>query len=323
MPYWELARNLTRADLDYVADTDTWIAALASNSAAGQVNWALHSGSDVAGAQERVVEDYAPLLTLMSDLPQSEADAASLPFTQAVHLTRLAVGDYAWLVNAAGAISEAVEVLAIDLSAATVSLARGVLDTTPQLHATGTRLIGAGDWSALENVDRAPGETVWVAVEPRTATLYGELAPVSGNPLSLSGRQARPYPPGQVRLNMQDAPEVVAGDLVIAWSHRDRLQQTAYLVHQDEGDMGPEPGTTYTVRIMNRHCALVHSESGIAGTSWTWDVATAAAMAGSAGDSVTIEIESLRDGWTSWQAQQRTTIRAGYGLRYGQTYGGI
>ena len=40
-------------------------------------------------------------------------------------------------------------------ASARIDLARGVLDTTPQSHASGTRLIGVGEWLASEGAERA------------------------------------------------------------------------------------------------------------------------------------------------------------------------
>ena len=184
--------------------------------------------------------------------------------------------------------------------------------------------MGVGEWLAAETIERVPGESVFVAAIPRTASAEGDtVLAANGAPIVLAGRQARPYPPGRVRLNGQREPAVVAGDLILTWAHRDRLLQTAYLVRQDEGDIGPEPETTYTVRIRDRNGTLVRTETGLTGNAWTWDVASAGADAGVAGDRVTVEIEAERDGLASWQAQVRTVERAGYGLRWGQHWGGV
>jgi hypothetical protein len=45
--------------------------------------------------------------------------------------------------------------------------------------------------------------------------------------------------------------------------------------------------------------------------------------AGALGDRVTLEITAVRDGLESWQPQVREVDRAGYGLRWGQYWGGI
>ncbi|WP_207899559.1 phage tail protein [Sulfuritortus calidifontis] len=324
VPYWELARRLNRAELDYLTDTDTYVGALAVAGGTGQLNWQLATGAASGDLAPVVGEDYAPLLTLDAALPVSEADAIGVPVTAVSQPQRLAVGDYAYLVDATGQIREAVAILAFDANAGTVDLARGVLDTTPQAHAAGTRLIGVGEWLAAETTERAPGESVFVAAIPRTSTDQGDaVLAANGQPLVLTGRQARPYPPGRIRINGQREPAVAAGDLTLTWAHRDRTQQTAYLVQQDEGDIGPEPGTTYTVRLRDRNGTLVRTQSGLSGTTWTWGVASSATDAGPAGDTVTVEIEAERDGLSSWQAQTRTTERAGYGLRWGQFWGGV
>jgi hypothetical protein len=324
VPYWELARRLSRAELSTLTDTDTYVGALACAGGAGQLNWQLATGAASTHLEPVVDEDYAPLLRLDATLPASEADALAVPVTALAQPERLAVGDYAYLVDAMGEAREAVAILAYDATNGTVDVARGMLDTTPQTHAVDTLLVGVGEWLAAETTERAPGESVFVAAIPRTASDEGDaVLAVNGAPLVLSGRQARPYPPGRVRLNGQTEPVVVAGDLTLTWAHRDRILQTAYLVRQDEGDIGPEPGTTYRVRLRDRDGVLVRSETGIAGTTWTWDVASAAMDAGVAGDTVTVEIEAERDGLASWQAQVRSAERAGYGLHWGQYWGGV
>jgi hypothetical protein len=324
VPYWELARRLSRADLAYLTDTDTYLGALAAAGGTGQLNWQLATGATSGDLAAVVGEDYAPLLTLNAVLPASEVDAVGVPVTAISQPERLAVGDYAYLVDASGAIREAVAILAFDTANATVDLARGVLDTTPQSNPAGTRLIGVGEWLASEGAERAPGESVFVGAIPRTSTDQGDAVTASnGQPLVLIGRQALPYAPGRVRLNGQIEPTVVAGDLNVAWAHRDRTQQTAYLVQQDEGDIGPELGVTYTLRIRNRNGALAHTETGLLGTTFIWTAVAAALDAGALGDRITVEIIAERDGLSSWQPQVRVMDRAGYGLRWGQYWGGV
>ena len=45
--------------------------------------------------------------------------------------------------------------------------------------------------------------------------------------------------------------------------------------------------------------------------------------AGALGDRITVEISAERDGLSSWQPQVRVMDRAGYGLRWGQYWGGV
>ena len=44
---------------------------------------------------------------------------------------------------------------------------------------------------------------------------------------------------------------------------------------------------------------------------------------GALGDRITLELNAVRDGLESWQPQVRAADRGGYGLRWGQYWGGV
>ena len=80
---------------------------------------------------------------------------------------------------------------------------------------------------------------------------------------------------------------------------------------------------TYTVHVRNRNNVLVRNETGLLGTAYILTAAVAALDAGALGDRITVEISAERDGLSSWQPQVRVMDRAGYGLRWGQYWGGV
>ena len=102
------------------------------------------------------------------------------------------------------------------------------------------------------------------------------------------------------------------------------MQQTAYLVSQTEGHIGPEAGVTYTVRCYNENNALQKTVTGLTSASWVYALADESAESGFGriNGKLKVEIEAVRDGLVSWQKQTRSVERAGYGLNYGKTYGG-
>jgi hypothetical protein len=164
----------------------------------------------------------------------------------------------------------------------------------------------ADDAKAIDTTEWSEGQTVNVKLLTRTGlgTLLEASAPADS--VVMAKRFIRPYPPGNVRINGSSYPASASGDLTITWAHRDRTQQTAYLVHQDEGDIGPEPGTTYTLRIYNAQTggSLIRTFSGIAGTGQAYTEALATSdNGGTKPANIRIEIESVRDGHTSWQRQ--------------------
>ena len=275
VPYWEVALNSSTADLAFIQPTDTYLAALAATASDTQLNWALYTGPDGSNLVKRSTDDYAPTLRLPAVLPQSAADLVALPYTDALDLEPVVVGDYGYLLGSGGEIAEAVAVLAIDLNLGTIGLARGVLDTVPVAHPAGTRLLIVNEFAAPEGITRAPSETVHVYIAPATGIAEGAPGAVQNGPaITLVGRQGRPYPPGNLTINGSAYPVDITGDLVLAWAHRDRVQQTGYIVHQDEANIGPEAGTTYSVVIRGETGAIIRTYSGIAGTSQTYPTAT-------------------------------------------------
>lgn len=200
---------------------------------------------------------------------------------------------------------------------------RGAVDTIPQRHFGGDLVwlvqdVGGSDW-----VKYLSGEHLDIKLLPWT--LRGGSFPIDDAPvdtLDMNHRFIRPYPPGFVRTTtlaggekrwyeVQDLRADVGADeipdyLDIHYTHRDRVVQQDKLVEHNEGDIGPEPGQTYRVRVFDNTGQLVRTETGIAGTRYVYTYANAAAdtqvEAGSPESTTgTIFLDSMRAGYESWQ----------------------
>jgi hypothetical protein len=205
-------------------------------------------------------------------------------------LGRVAVGSWAlWD-------SEIVRVDAIDVDASALQLGRGCADTVPVKHLAGARIIFCGDWGASDEREYVGGDVVSAKLLTRLPT--DQLDPALATELSvtMNDRQARPYPPGQLRINGESAPASVVGAIVVTGVHRDRVQQADQLIDSEMASVGPEPGTTYTVRYFVDG-ALAFTDDGLATLSSTYTPAGAA--------NVRVEVESVRDGLASLQMHVR------------------
>ena len=184
---------------------------------------------------------------------------------------------------------ELVRIDAIDADAGTLTIARGCADTVPAGHAAGSRLWCSDTYVGADPTEYLAGDTVQAKLLTRTqrGTLDPVLAPIAQT--VLAGRHARPYPPGRLRINGAAWPATAFARLNIAWAHRDRLLQADRLIEHDAGSIGPEPGTTTTVRIVHALSgALLHEAVGIAATTFTHDLL----LAGDA--TIRVEVESRR-----------------------------
>ncbi len=103
-----------------------------------------------------------------------------------------------------------------------------------------------------------------------------------------------------MRINGSAWPPTSFARLAIAWAHRDRVLQGDRLIEHEAGSIGPEPGTTTTVRVLNALSgAVLHETTAIAGTSHTHDLLIANDA------TVRVEIESRRGALSSRQKHVR------------------
>lgn len=206
-----------------------------------------------------------------------------------------------------------VGVQSIDRTAKTVTLIRGILDTVPTAHAEGDRIWFADGFMGVDRTERTTSE----AVDAKLLTLTGlgslpESRAISAC-LTMTGRQGRPYPPGNFKINGASYPAQVSGDLTITWAHCSRIQQTARFITQTDSNVGPETGVTYTLQIYGETGTKFKEWTGLTGTSQTGTSQTYsvvqeeldAGMKDSVGNprvngNLTIKIFAVRDNLASW-----------------------
>lgn len=266
-PYWDLARNMTAADLDYVDALSGYLETLAVRPSGDAINYEIQARTGAADYASVGNGDFCPSATVVGALTKT---TTALTLANGVDLDLVEPGGYAIIGD------EYVLVSAIDTVTGTATISRGMLDTVPAEHSAGTRIWFADGDQGFSTTEYADGETVDVKLLPATGqgTLDIAMAPVDS--LTFDQRQYRPYAPGKVLTNTGIYPEWIDGqaELAVTWAHRDRLAQTAYIVEQDEASIGPEAGTTYILKIYGESDTLGRTESGISGASYTYAEAT-------------------------------------------------
>ncbi|MCR9151203.1 MAG: phage tail protein [Rhodobacteraceae bacterium] len=245
-PYWLLVQELGHAQADALLDEDPDAGALVAageRPSADALSAQVWTDSGTGYALEAGVE-FVPTALLTADVTDDPAERV-LPVGSWTGLNDVTIGTLA-------AIGD--ELVRIDgVSATTLTVGRGCLDTVPQVHPAGTPMIC---WQLLANASEArfaAGETVAVRMLPETG--FGTL-PLSQAPedeVTLASRAIRPLPPGDLRGNGVSVvnPNVLnLGPVLLTWAHRDRLTQTSSVFDAyDAGDIGPEPGVTYALEI--------------------------------------------------------------------------
>lgn len=297
-PYWDLVRNLTAADMAYVDALSGYLETLAVRPSSDATNYSIYARTGSADYTQRGNGDFCPTATIAGALTKT---TTALTLENGIDLDLVAAGGYAVIG------SEYVLIEAIDWLAGTATIARAVLDTVPTEHAAASRIWFADGWQGFETTEYADGEEVDVKLRPITGR--GELALASApvDSLTFDQRQHRPYPPGNLLFDAVAYPEVIEGsaDVVLTWAHRDRTLQTAYLVTQDEASIGPEGGVTYSLEVADEALTVLHSATGISGTT-----ATAPASSLTAG-LLRFRLWAVRGGLASWQVHEHWLVWGG------------
>ena len=253
-PYAELVRRLTAAELDYLADDAGYILAAA----------ALGTGLDFVLATAGVGQDFTrhavgnfsiALTVSAATGPTETGIVCSGNAPEMPSLPAKALWD-----------DEIVLVRAIDPETGATTIGRGCLDTVPVAHAANSILCLYR--AATDGREYTDGETVRARILTRGngAALGLDDAPTIST--VMARRKERPYPPGDFRINGLAYPDMIgAVHLTISWRHRDRLLQADLMVDTAEGDIGPEPGTTYHLMFYGETGEMVHEQTGLVGTS--------------------------------------------------------
>lgn len=290
----DLVRQIDPANLLLVDPTSAYVATLAMRPTSLSLGYAIESRVGSAAFAAVGKGDFSPTALLATAIGPA---AGTVQLVDGNGLEQVAPGTAAMIGD------ELVRVDAINLATGILTFGRGCVDTVPaQQHAAGTRIWFTDDYLGENTTEYSTGVTVQVRLLPHTGSgsLAPELAPVDS--LLFGGRQARPYPPGRLRINGAAWPTSVVGDVALEWAHRDRLTQADQLIDTSMASIGPEAGVTYSARLLRADTnAVLASQTAIAGTTAT--------LAATYEGQVIVELWSVRSGTESHQRQRWTFMR--------------
>ena len=242
LPYVLLAAMMTPTELAALPAESGFAAVMAGAPTATSVNYQLQSQVGDGDWTMRRMGEWAVTDTLRAEATPT-LTALSVSFTNGVP----AIGSMVLLE------SELLRVDAVDTATGTLTVGRACGDTFPVRHLAGSVLWYAQDAIYSDEQEYLVGEAVSVRLLTRTSREILDESLASVMSLMLSQRQARPYLCGNIRINDVPYPETVAlaDSYVMTWAHRDRVLQADDLIDVTYGDIGPEPGVTYQLSLVD------------------------------------------------------------------------
>lgn len=297
MTYFDLVDSVPSTLLSDVTEDEGWLKVYAGQPSGATFQYDLQTKADGETAYvTRSTAGFDSYAYLVGETGYYDTDFS---FERASRLEDVAIGQLVRIDD------EYMRLDDIDRTTGTVTLARGCVDTIPQLHAGGTRIWFQTAFPTTDFRDYALGETVWARLLSRTSSQTLDPAFAQEDSIVMNSRQGRPYPPGNLKVNgdgFGNGPFVVdiGDDIIITWAHRDRIGESNTLLEHGAGSTGPEPGVTYTVKAYAADgTTLLNIDSGITGTSVDYVVGNPSRP--SAQPAIWYWVESVRDGIASHQ----------------------
>lgn len=290
--YYQLAREQSQEAVDAILldDPDIGFLHVAAGAPSGdslsiEINTDAGAGYGDAGAAE-----FVPSVRIWSDL-SSRADHVKIVAAYDPDLAEIEAGTLVALNGeymrvdtiAPGASYTTGDYWAPPVSPtgdlATLTVGRACLDTVPEEHFSGDKLIFFYDRGATVEDRYTDGEVVDVKLQNVTSRGIQDLAACLVDEVEFDARAWRPYPPGKVQVDGQYSAGDIweAGARTFTWAHRDRLTQTTTSFDDHTvGNIGPEAGVTYSLRVVSvdavgAEIATHFEASGLTGTSITID----------------------------------------------------
>ncbi len=333
--YWDIQRTLNEANLAYITPTSAFIESAVGEPTTANISyelWTKPLGGSYAFAIDSVFCPHAQITAAITET-QTAINIGALNGS----MDGFAAGNYAIIDN------EWVRVDAYDDITGNMTIGRGCLDSVPAKHTINTRIFFADGFQGFDPTEYVAGETVYEKVLTRTATSLLSLSAAPEDTVVTVGRYGKPYPPGQFKLNTAYYPDVIYDALAVTWAHRDRTLQLATLIDHNVGNIGPEAGCSYTLEFYNEHGILAHTSTGLLTTNYTWSTEVAESGVATVpvawynstslisdplmvpqlrlNGTIRTKLSSVVSGRTSFQSNDFTTERGGYGTHYGKRYG--
>lgn len=313
-PYYltVLRAGQTNADLELSNNPDIgYVAAITAKPQNNSLNALLYTDGGVGEFEQVSRLDYCDILQL--DQPINETASA---FVVTGSLTQTANSNNLILLN-----GELMGFVAFDDATKVLTVKRGVLDTVPKKHGSGSLFVFDLPDVAFDSTQYAQSEVVEAQVLTTTPSGIQVLLE-TGVPVEIKARAIRPYPPANVKINGEYYPKDIETDLILTWVDRNRLQQTGGIpLSWFDNGVAIEQGTqTHLIltQLDENQIELATSNANVTGTtSYTMPISTMQAST----RTVKVTLKTVRNDYECLNAFEHTVeLSTFFSAPYNITY---
>ena len=190
-PYFQLISYLTPAEYSDAVDETSGFLLTAKSAPPRGTNYRIYTKQGADAYATTANGDFCPSAKVVNEV--APLDGVDIAIDNESLMDRVVVGDWGLWDG---------EIVRVDAKApGLVSLGRGCADTLPRPHDPGSTILFVGEWAGTDEREYIEGEEINVKLP---AAGYGQdqaLADATEHTLVFAKRQARPYPPGDLKIN--------------------------------------------------------------------------------------------------------------------------
>lgn len=322
LTYRDIFRTTPQADMQFIDYVDSYVGLLAAKPEGLAYNFDLWTNYVAGGAgwQEAETTGWTPTALVKQAIPRG-INYITVDMESMMDIEKVKVGSAAVLNG------EEMIVISLNPTSGAITLARGAVDTIPTAHAAGSRIWFYDEEISGDTRAYLPGSAVQLRALTRTSREILDLAAAPINSITANGRQGRPYPPGNLKLNGVGLDEMGAfvRPGVFTWAHRNKEVQQDQLYPHTHGSFALPNGVTYTVRILRPNGTVLRTVTGLTSSTWTYTsemIGTDGLDAN--GGQFRFQLFSVQNGVESWQRYDipLTVVQPGLGMSLGFFLGG-
>lgn len=286
-PYYltVLKSGQVNADLELSNNPEIgYISAIAAKPQSNSLSALLYTDGSTGEFEEASRLDYCDILQLDQTI-----DEATHSFTVTGFLTQPANSNNLIFLN-----DELMGFVSFDTETKVLTVKRGVLDTVPKKHSSGSLFIFDLPDVAFDSAQYSRSNIVQAQVLTTTPSGVQELVS-NGKNIEIQARAIRPYPPANVKINGEYWPEDIETDLIITWSDRNRLNHD--VLDWFDSSIAIEPGTqTHLIltQLDENNLEVATTNANVTGTtSYIMPISSMQAATRTA----SITLKTVRDGY--------------------------
>lgn len=254
LTYYEAVTTLEQRTVDEKLALYPHISYVSAYAATNQTesSYAVLYTDSGTGYEQSSTVYYTSYFKLKNNITATQTE---VEVTDVIQTDSFKSGMLAWLNN------EIIVIESYNEETSILTIKRGASPTIPKPHLESSEIFVQTTPAITDSSEYDEGLTIYGKVLTCTPSGVESLASSLEKSIELVGLPARPYPPANIKINNEYFPDVVKGDIILTWVHRNKYEQTGLTsLWFEDATTSPVEGLEYIVNLKDVNDNVVFTQ---------------------------------------------------------------